>query len=194
MTQAWQQAFDLFPRESDDAAAAESLESRLRAVVDQCYRHAEIHLQRRFDRPRLNFNLRGMAAAVAYPAKNAIRINRRLLEQNAGDFLKNTVAHEVSHLIAYGVYGRGISPHGAEWAAIMREVFGLKPQRCHDYDVRLNMKVAYHYRCGCVMGHTLGTRRHKSARRGRRYYCRRCRQPLRFSHREEPGIGMDSRT
>jgi SprT protein len=192
MTQGSQQAFDLVPREPDEAAA-ESLESRLRAAVDECYRHAEIHLRRRFERPRLGFDLRGLAAAVAYPAKNAIRINRRLLEQNTGDFLTNTVAHEVSHLIAYAVHGRGISPHGAEWAAIMRGVFRLAPLRCHDYDVRLNMKIAYHYRCGCPTGHALGTRRHKSARRGRRYYCRRCRQPLRFSHHEEPGSGTDSR-
>ncbi len=167
----------------------EPLESLLRSAVEMCFRRAEIYFQRRFERPHLAFNLRGMAAAVAYPAKNAIRINRRLLEQNAEDFLRNTVPHEVSHLIAHHVQGRFIAPHGAEWAAIMRKVFGLKPLRCHSYDVRVNMPVAYRYLCGCAVGHTFGTRRHKSALRGRRYYCRRCRQPLRFSHREEPGDG-----
>ncbi len=183
-------AQDLFSSETHgDGAAPESLERRLCTAVESCYRRAEIHFRRRFDRPRLGFNLRGLAAAVAYPAKNAIRINRRLLEQNADDFLLNTVPHEVSHLIAYRLHGRGIAPHGAEWAAIMREVFGLEPRRCHDYDVHLNMKAVYRYRCGCPAGHALSVRRHNSALRGRRYFCRRCRQPLRFSHRQAPETG-----
>lgn len=169
----------------------ESLENRVRAVVNASFRRAEIHFQRRFERAQLAFNLRGMAAAVAYPARNAIRINRRLLEQNAEDFLLNTVPHEVSHLIAYRVHGQGIAPHGVEWAAIMREVYGLEPLRCHHYDVRASLKTAYFYRCGCDAGHTFTTRRHNNARRGRLYLCRRCRQPLVFSHLEEPRVGRE---
>jgi SprT protein len=164
----------------------ESMENRVHAAVIACFRRAEIHFQRCFERAQLAFNLRGMAAAVAYPTRNAIRINRRLLDQNADDFLLNTVPHEVSHLIAYRVHGRGIAPHGVEWAAIMREVYGLKPLRCHHYDVRPGLTTAYRYRCGCDAGHTFTTRRHNNARRGRLYLCRRCRQPLRFSHREAP--------
>jgi SprT protein len=169
-----------------DTTAEESFESVLHTTVEMCIRRAETYFQRRFESPHLTFNLRGMAAAVTYPAKNAIRINRRLLEQNVEDFLLNTVPHEVSHLIAFHVHGRFVAPHGAEWATIMRKVFGLKPLRCHNYDVGVCMPVAYRYLCGCAVAHTFGPRRHKSALRGRRYYCRRCHQPLRFSHREEP--------
>lgn len=176
-----------------ETAVTESLESLLHATVETCFRRAEIYFQRRFESPHLAFNLRGMAAAVAYPAKNSIRINRRLLEQNTEDFLLNTVPHEVSHLISYHLHGRFVAPHGAEWATIMREVFGRKPLRCHSYDVRLNMSVAYRYLCGCAVVHTFGTRRHKSALRGRRYYCRRCRHPLTFSHRENPGNRKNAR-
>jgi SprT protein len=171
--------------------AVESLENRVRVAVNACFRRAEIHFQRRFERARLSFNLRGMAAAVAYPTRNAIRINRRLLDQNEEDFLLNTIPHEVSHLIAHRMHGRGIAPHGVEWAAIMREVYGLEPLRCHDYDVRATLKKAYIYQCGCDAGHTLSTRRHNNARRGRLYLCRRCRQPLVFSHHEEPRDGRN---
>ena len=163
---------------------APSLEARLNTAVEACYRRAELFFQRRFDRAQLAFNLRGMAAAIAYPSKNTIRINRQLLEQNVEDFLINTIPHEVSHLIAYRLHGRRIAPHGTEWAAIMREVYHLKPLRCHNYDVRVNMTAAYYYLCGCDTGHTVGTRRHNNALRGRQYVCRRCRKPLRFSHRE----------
>lgn len=171
-----------------DAVSAASLESRLRAAVEACYRRAEIHFRRRFERPRLGFNLRGMAAAVAHTTGNAIRINRPLLERNIEDFLGNTVPHEVSHLIAHRLHGPRIAPHGVEWATIMREVFGLEPRRCHDYDIRPGIKAAYRYRCGCPDGHTLGTRRHRSALRGRRYHCRRCRQPLEFAYAEKREI------
>lgn len=168
----------------DDENEPARLESRLHAAVESCYRHAEIHFQRRFDRPHLALNLRGMAAAVTQTTKNEIRINHLLLEQNTEDFLRCTVPHEVSHLLAYRLYGRKIAPHGKEWAAIMREVFGLMPSRCHQYAVRPRKSVTYRYHCGCAAGHALGTRRHNSALRGRRYFCRRCRQPLNFSHRE----------
>jgi SprT protein len=171
-----------------NAACAASLESRLRAAVEACYRRAEIHFRRRFERPRLAMTLRGMAAAVAHTGENTIRFNRPLLERNTEDFLGNTVPHEVSHLIAHRLHGPRIAPHGVEWAAIMHEVFGLEPRRCHDYDVRPGIKAAYRYRCGCPGGHTLGTRRHRSAQRGRRYHCRRCRQPLEFSHAEKRDV------
>jgi SprT protein len=169
------------------ADATASLEHLVRGTVESSYCRAEIYFQRRFDRPLVTFNLRGMAAAVAYPGKNIIRMNNRLLEQNSEDFLYNTVPHEVSHLIAYRLHGHRIAPHGAEWATIMREVFGLEPRRCHNYDVLPNMTAAYRYHCGCQAGHALGTRRHRQALRGRRYYCRRCRQPLRYSHCEARG-------
>lgn len=178
---------ELFPCGVDGENEPASLESLLRATVENCYRRAENHFQRRFDRPHLALNLRGMAAAVAQTTKNEIRINRLLLEQNTEDFLHHTVPHEVSHLLAYRLYDRKIAPHGKEWAAIMREVFGLAPTRCHQYAVRPRKSVTYRYLCSCAAGHALGARRHNSTLHGRRYYCRRCRQPLNFSHREEPG-------
>lgn len=176
---------DLFsPETNADPATPEPLERRVHTALEDCYRRAEACLWRRFDRPAVRFNLHGLAAAAAYPAQNAIRINRRLLEQNIDDFLLNTVPHEVSHLIAYSLHGRRIAPHGREWAELMRDVFGLEARRCHDYAVPPSGKAVYHYRCGCDTGHSLGVRRHNSALHGRRYFCRRCRQTLRFSHQE----------
>jgi SprT protein len=171
-----------------DEIITASAASPLHAAVEACYRRAEKFYRCRFERPRLTFDLRGMAAAVALTAANTIRINRALLAHNLQDFLDETVPHEVSHLLAHCLHGPHIAPHGAEWAAIMRTVFGREPRRCHDYDVRPGLVRAYRYRCGCPEGHTLGTRRHRSAQRGRRYHCRRCHQPLEFSHTEDGAI------
>jgi len=162
-----------------------SLEAQLQATVEQCFRRAEAYLHHPFDRPRVLLNLRGMTAALADCTRNVLRFNRALYEHNTPDFLRVTVPHEVSHLIAYRLHGRHIAPHGTEWARIMGEIFGLVPQRCHDYDIRPSLSTAFRYHCGCPEGHLLTTRRHRSALRGQRYYCRRCRRPLAFSHRED---------
>jgi len=67
-----QLTLDLIPTgAAAEEAVEESLENRVRAVVNASFRRAEIHFQRRFERAQLAFNLRGMAAAVAYPARNA---------------------------------------------------------------------------------------------------------------------------
>lgn len=189
MTDGMSCTLDLFaPDAGGDDRTPASADALLQAAVEAYYRRAEIHFQRRFERPRLTLDLRGLAAAVAHTHRNVIRFNHRLFERNTADFLHHTVPHEVSHLVACHLHGRGIAPHGGEWAAIMREVFGLAPTRCHQYDVRPGMTAAYRYRCGCAAGHVLGTRRHYSALRGRRYYCRRCRQSLAFAHREAPAV------
>jgi len=121
-----------------------SLEAQLQATVEQCFRRAEAYLHHPFDRPRVLLNLRGMTAALADCTRNVLRFNRALYEHNTPDFLRVTVPHEVSHLIAYRLHGRHIPPHGAEWARIMGEIFGLEPQRCHDYDIRPSLAPAHH--------------------------------------------------
>src|SRR3989338_257303 len=135
MTDGTSCTLDLFsPDAGGDDRAPASTEALLQTTVETCYRRAEIHFQRRFEPPRPPLSLRGVAAAVAHTHRNVIRFNRRLFERNTADFLRHTIPHEVSHLLAYRLHGRGIAPHGDEWAAIMREVFGLTPTRCHQYD------------------------------------------------------------
>ena len=56
---------ELFPADIRSGGDA-PVESLLQTAVETCYRRAEIHFQRRFERPRLTLDLRGMAAAVAH--------------------------------------------------------------------------------------------------------------------------------
>lgn len=134
--------------------------------------------RRSFPMPTVSFDLRGKTAGQAYYQKNHIRLNPVLFTENIEEFLGDTVPHEVAHLVARQLHlPKTIQSHGVEWQAVMRD-FGLKPRRCHSYDVT-NAQVgkAYAYRCGC-RDHTLSSRKHLAVTRGARYTCRKCRELL----------------
>lgn len=155
---------------------------QLLARVEACYQQAEAFFKRPFTRPAVSFQLRGQKAGVAHLTENRLRFNPQLYRDNRDDFLKQTVAHEVAHLIAHQLFGLTIQPHGKEWQLIMRGVYGLPPQRCHSYEVQRRRVSRYIYRCGCPEGEfPFSAQRHALAAKGRRYYCRRCQVTLSFS-------------
>lgn len=154
----------------------------LRQRVETCYQQAEAFFQRRFQRPEISFRLRGQKAGVAHLTENKLRFNPQLYQANREDFLRQTVAHEVAHLIAHQMFGPRIAPHGEEWQLIMRGVYELPPDRCHNYDVGRRKVTRYLYLCQCPDGEfPFSAQRHGLVRQGRRYFCRRCRATLVFS-------------
>lgn len=84
----------------------------LHARVEACYRQAEDFFKRRFPRPEVSFRLRGLKAGVAHLQENKLRFNLQLYRENREDFLRQTVAHEVAHLVAHQLFGPRIQPHG----------------------------------------------------------------------------------
>lgn len=155
---------------------------RLLAKVEACYQQAEAFFHRRFTRPEVSFKLRGQKAGVAHLHENRLRFNPRLYHENQDDFLRQTVPHEVAHLVAHQVFGARIQPHGEEWRLIMRGVYDLPPDRCHRYAVERRPAVRYLYRCACEgQEFPFSAQRHALVARGRRYLCRRCRASLAFT-------------
>ena len=110
----------------------EQLESR----VEACFQQAEDFFKRRFKRPQVSLKLRGQKAGVAHLHENLLRFNLQLYRENREDFLRQTVAHEVAHLVAHQLFGDSIQPHGEEWQLIMRGVYELPPNRCHTYEIQ----------------------------------------------------------
>lgn len=149
--------------------------------LEQCYQLAEQHFARPFERPRVTLDLRGQKAGIAYLHRNLLRFNAQLYRENREDFLQQTVAHEVAHLLAQALYGDGIRPHGREWQGLMTGLFGLPALRCHDYQVPQRRSTQYLYRCGCPESIPFTSQRHALVRRGRRYSCRRCGDRLHFT-------------
>ena len=109
---------------------------QLNTRVEDCYQLAESFFKRHFQRPVVSLKLRGQKAGVAHLHENLLRFNPQLYRENAEHFLKQTVAHEVAHLIAHQLFGDRIQPHGEEWQLIMRGVYELPPDRCHTYAIK----------------------------------------------------------
>jgi SprT protein len=155
---------------------------RLNARVEACYTLAEQFFKRRFPRPEVSLKLRGQKAGVAHLQQNLLRFNEQLYRENTEHFLRQTVAHEVAHLVAHQMFGARIQPHGEEWQLIMRGVYELPPDRCHTYAIRRRVGTRYVYRCSCDdQDFAFTPQRHALVAKGRRYYCRRCKTTLSFT-------------
>lgn len=156
--------------------------------VEQCYAIAEQKLGKSFSRPVVSLCLRGKAAGMAYIGQNKLRFNHQLYLRNQEDFLRQTVAHEVAHLLAYKLFGNQIRPHGLQWQNIMENVFELPAKRCHSYQVPPRWKTFYLYSCQCQR-HEITAQRHARVKRGYQYNCRKCRQRLAFTGKAIKRLG-----
>ncbi|SDF06599.1 SprT family zinc-dependent metalloprotease [Phytopseudomonas seleniipraecipitans] len=155
---------------------------QIHARVETCYQQAENFFKQSFKRPEVSFKLRGQKAGVAHLTENKLRFNPQLYRDNQEDFLRQTVPHEVAHLVAHQLFGLSIQPHGEEWQLIMRGVYELPPHRCHSYEVKRRQVSRFIYRCQCPQGEfPFSAQRHALVVKGRRYFCRRCKITLQFS-------------
>lgn len=146
-------------------------------IIDTFDRAQRIY-GRVFDLAVPDFGLRGRTAGCALLRQNRIRLNPVLLMENEADFIKNTVPHEVAHLINHTIHGFAVKPHGPEWRGIMEDL-GLPPTRCHNYDIA-NARVRrpwrqqrYLYSCACG-AHPVTQTVHNRIRRGQEYGCNSC--------------------
>ncbi len=141
-------------------------------------RQLNTRLGRRDPMPRLRFDLRGRSAGQARLQEWSIRLNPTLLHQHGVDFIRDTVPHELAHLIAFAQYGGRIRPHGEEWRHLMR-LLGRPATVCHDYEVKPARQLRrFDYHCGC-RPHQLSSIRHRRCLQGMRYLCRHCGGELR---------------
>lgn len=149
--------------------------------VEVCYEIAEKSLARTFERPQVSFNQRGKIAGSARLQTNQIRLNPVLLMDNTQHFFDEVIPHEICHLLAFQLYGR-VKPHGAQWQALMANLYGLRPKARHTMDVSKVQGKTFMYQCSC--GTTeLSIRRHNKVVRGQqRYGCKRCGEILVFSN------------
>ena len=147
--------------------------------VARCIKLADVYFDTAFNMPTVTLSQRGKAAGTAHLQANEIRLNFALYKHNVRDFVNQVIPHEVAHIIAFQHYGRSIRPHGKEWQRIMTDVFAVKPERTHQFDVAVAVK-QFSYRCGCQT-HLLSVRRHNAIQKAtRRYLCRLCKEMLVF--------------
>lgn len=152
------------------------LVAKVEDKVLETYIKAEAIWQRQFELPLLQFDLRGTCAGRAYYRDYQIRLNPVLLFENQTDFIEQTVPHEVAHLLTFTLHTgqTRLMPHGHEWKSVM-SALGLKPIRCHNYDVtnaQVRRERRFAYSCKCRTIHE-SARTHFKLQRGD-YWPLRC--------------------
>ena len=126
----------------------------------------------------VDFDLSGICAGMAYWKTGRVRINIDLLLGDTLDEMwRQTLPHELAHIIAARLMGRK-QGHGGIWQQVMRK-FGLDPDRTHGMEVehlRRKMRTAP-CRCDCKTWE-LTARRVNAMKRGRIYRCPDCKTNL----------------
>ena len=164
---------------------------KIMQLADAAVRAAE-HRARQFYSIRLpdakiDFSLRGRCAGQARVERNGetfLRINLKLLSENAGDFLQQTIPHEVAHLVVNWQARKKRKrprPHGSEWRNVMQDCYRLQPERCHAYQTTPARCVPrnYLYRCDC-REHHLTSIMHNRVSHRYKALCKSCKTPLKF--------------
>ena len=145
-----------------------------------------------FPRPVVDYTLTGTKAGVAYCGRNRLAVNGALLAHDPDGMIRDTVAHEIAHLVvAHGfartwaryivarAEGRYVLPprrpsaHGREWRSWMHAL-GVRAERCHTYDlaeagVKVKRQARHAYTCGCKTWHLTTARHNKAQRRAGLY-------------------------
>lgn len=126
----------------------------------------------------LRFDLRGRAAGqtrLGTRGKLEIRYNLEIAGLQPDAFARETVPHEVAHVVTWLLHGHRARPHGTEWQAVMHHLGIPSPRRCHDFDMPpVRRQRRWPYRCACRV-HQLSTTRHRRVQQqGIRYHCSTC--------------------
>lgn len=123
-------------------------------------------------------------AGLAQYSKNQIKLNSRLLNDNPSH-IRQTVAHELAHLVSFEIHGGEGTGHGILWRKIMI-LFGVNPDRCHALDVsKLKRKHKKHrVYCKCLDKH-VKTIRYNKMIRGTVYRCGACQSVISLTKQTE---------
>ena len=152
--------------------------------IHEVIRIASEFYKRDFPLPTISFKLKGRRAGYASFYRNKIALNNDMLHANGDAFINDTPGHEAAHLICYYVYGVNSKPHGVEWKNVMC-VIGQQPKRCHSFEV----VTRHQYFCKCSDRIFISTQKHnKMMTRRCVYYCKNCKETIRWSKLYEKSI------
>lgn len=110
------------------------VEARVKETLDACNKKWKLKLAM----PEIRFDLKSLCAGIAMPGFNVLRFHPIYLVENETDYIRETVPHEVAHIVAKFVapllrkedpsLGNGkLMSHGKEWRIVM-EFLGRGPK------------------------------------------------------------------
>lgn len=131
---------------------------------------------------RIRFDLKGRAAGMA-GADGIHRITREVfglylrfnveaIRKNWDEMVKQTIPHEVAHLVAYSFPVLGAKNHNWKWAQIDRALGGTG-ERCHNMELTPGRQTSrYVYKDSLGREMTVGPKHHAALQRGKYAYLR----------------------
>jgi SprT protein len=156
----------------------------INAKVFECLQILGNKFDKEFKFPTITYGLKGATAGMAWAAENRIDLNVDYLIDAWDDMLNETVPHEVAHIVQRVLWPNSAA-HGKEWQYLMRQL-GLRPVRCHNYEVVPARKVSrpYVYRCDCRHHNLTQLIHNRIQQENRARRCRMCRGRLVFVRKE----------
>jgi SprT protein len=163
--------------------------------VEECFQIAEKFYNRTFERPQnIIFKTSGTTGGTSNFRKKELMFQLDFAIHNPEDYIRTTVPHEVAHYVQRAVYGyfrngKKVMPHGQEWKYVMRYVYNLNPDRCHNYDTsvtRTKKQTTHLYGCGCGKEFNLTTTMHNKILKGSRRICKSCRGTITLKKEGNP--------
>jgi SprT protein len=100
--------------------------------------------------PKVEWFQKSQVAGKAwYDCGNYVSFNEILALEN-GSVFKNTIAHELAHLVTFQIYPDRKQNHGPEFRSVM-QTLGYSPSTYHTYDISSvaskRIKIRYEYVC-----------------------------------------------
>lgn len=172
------------------------IQAKVDARILECIKLAEAHFGSVFKVPTVSYRIKGLNGGTANHRHYHVDFNPTYLNENTDHYIKQTVGHEVAHIIAHVEYGDHIRAHGQEWKNVMY-VLGIPADRCHDYDAtnistRKRNVTKFEYTCGgCGELFLVGNKRHNRMLTGAIYShsgCRHADRKLKFVRELRNGI------
>ena len=160
-----------------------NIEALILAKVDECMKIVRSKFTlTSFEDPKVLFDVKGTNGGCANYQDWSVHFNLDIAKNNLEHYLKQTIPHEIAHLVDYRVFkGWG---HKKSWKLVMSHVFGLSPDRCHNYDISEVKKKKYDtyaYVCICPEErYIFKSNMHKKIQAGRNFKCKKCMARLVF--------------
>lgn len=135
-----------------------------------------------FPAPKVYTDLKGARAGEAHFFRMGdyvnyrIRLNNCMLTREGEEAQHQTIGHEVAHIVA-SIYFNDNCKHDHRWKAIMLK-FGLKPERCHNYNVEglVRRQKTLDYKCACGVQYKLTQTIVNKMKRGQTRVCSQCKR------------------
>lgn len=132
--------------------------------------------------PEIRFTQRGVIPARF--TKGQLRLNPVLLMENWDEYMLKVLPHEVAHQITETHWGRGVAPHGPEWASVMK-MFNVPSDVCIELctvNAMSKQEGRKVYACGCAVVFVTQSTHEEIEKTGRA--CPSCKQEMRFCFSE----------